>query len=206
MGIYRERIFPILMNFVMDRSSFRDLRKKALKELDGVVLEIGFGTGPNLPFYPPTVQKVIATDPENFQKSIPASTPAPHLPVEVVQAPGERLPIESESVDHAVTTWTLCSVHDPARVLSEISRVLKPGGSYVFVEHGRAPSPFTSKLQDWLTPIQRRVGCGCNLNRRIDAIIRESPLKIECMENLYMDGPKIASYLYIGRARKPWAE
>jgi ubiquinone/menaquinone biosynthesis C-methylase UbiE len=196
------------MNFMMDRESFRDLRRQALKDLDGVVLEIGFGTGLNLPVYPKAVQKIIAVDPADFSNRYLVENHETGPSIEFIKAPGEALPIENDSVDHVVTTWTLCSVKNPSQVLSEIRRVLKPGGTYVFVEHGKSPEQHIAKLQDWLTPVQKCIGQGCHLNRKIDDIISHSSLHLEKIENLYMKGPKIAAYLYIGIARKtsgiPW--
>lgn len=139
MELFRERVFQFLLNSVVGRDSFGELRKKALKDLDGAVLEIGFGTSLNLPYYPQAVRKITAIDPERFQKRYMKTNSATSPSVEFIQAPGEALPLDSQSVDQVVTTWTLCSVKDPSQVLSEIERVLKPGGTHVFVEHGRAP-------------------------------------------------------------------
>lgn len=203
MNFYRQKVLPYLIELMMDADAFREQRQRALKTLNGKVLEIGFGTGLNLPFYPPGVKEIIAVDSVEFSKKYLESHKKPDSPlVKFIHSPGETLPIENQSIDHVVTTWTLCSVDDPIQVLSEIRRVLKPGGTYTFVEHGRSSEPLVARLQDWLTPIQKCIGGGCHLNRRIDKIISESGLHIESLENYYMKGPKVGTYLYFGQARK----
>ena len=203
MGFYRQRILPHIIEWVMNGKAFSEQRQRILEHLQGEVLEIGFGTGLNLPFYPPTVKEIIAVDAVEFDRKYleshrKASSPVVHL----IQSRGETLPLNDQSVDHVVTTWTLCSVDNPAQVLSEIKRVLKPGGTYVFVEHGKSSERHIAKLQDWLTPIQKRIGGGCHLNREIDKIIFNSGLKVKHLEQFYMKGMKVGTYLYFGETKK----
>ena len=203
MGFYRQKVLPHLLEWTMDRDPFRELRRRALGELDGRVLEIGFGTGLNLPFYPSGVTELLALDAMEFDKKYLESRRSSACPpLRFIHSPGERIPLEDRSVDYVVTTWTLCSVDDPDKVLSEAKRVLKPGGRYVFVEHGKSPEPFVSKLQDWLTPVQQRIGGGCRLNRKMDEIVARSGLDPEQLDRFYMKGPKIGAYIYLGHARK----
>jgi len=195
-------VIPHLIEWVMDGESFREQRQRALKNLRGTVLEIGFGTGLNLPFYPPTVKELIAVDAVEFDHKFLESHRQKNSPVvHFIRSPGEALPLKDQSVDNVVTTWTLCSVDDPVRVLSEIKRVLKPGGTYTFVEHGRSYERHIAKLQDWLTPMQKCISGGCHLNRNIDKIVASSGLKIEHLEQFYMKGLKVGTYLYFGEAK-----
>jgi len=216
MNLYGEHIFPVLLNFVMDRENFHEIRRETLKGLSGVVVEIGFGTGLNLPYYPAAVEKVIAVDPERFHDRYMAGEfkaqreAAEHPEVDIRRSPlveflktsAESLPFADQSIDHVVSTWTLCSVSDPDKALAEVARVLKPGGTYVFAEHGKSPDRLIGHLQDWFTPVQKCIGSGCRLNRNIAELILRSPLKMETIRNFYMQGPKMESYMYVGRARK----
>ena len=203
MGFYKQQIIPRLMNLAMDSEPFHKVRKRALKNLDGTVLEIGFGTGLNLPFYPQAVKKIIAIDSVEFDsKYINAHKIANGPSVHFIHCPGESLPLRANSVDHVVTTWTLCSVQDPLKILAEINRVLKSGGTYVFVEHGKSPEPFIAVIQNCLTPIHKRCGGGCHLNCSMNKIIAQSALRIKKCNHFYMKGLKFRSYLYVGLARK----
>src|SRR5262249_7879210 len=152
--------------------------------LDGEVAEIGFGSGLNVPHYPPAVRRVRAVDPATLGRKLAAERlAAAQVEVEFVGLDGQRLPLADHSVDHVLATWPLCSLPRPALALAEIRRVLRPGGALHFVEHGRHPDPQVARWQDRLTPLQRRVAGGCHLNRPIDALVRSSGLELTKLTN-----------------------
>ena len=202
MGFYRDQILPRIINRFMDDEEFVAHRKPCLAGVSGVVLEVGFGSGLNLPHYPSEVRKLYALDPATVGRRLAAERiAASPFPVEFVGLYGEAIPLDDAVVDAAVSTWTLCSIPDPGKALREIRRVLRAGGRFHFVEHGRSPDAKVARWQDRLTPIQRVVGGGCHLNRKIDALVLEAGFEIERLENVYMKGPKIGTYLYKGVAR-----
>lgn len=123
------------------------------------------------------------------------------MPVELLLASAEAVPLDDHSVDTVVTTWTLCTVPDPARAMAELRRVLRPGGALLFVEHGRAPEPGVARWQDRLDPLWGRIAGGCHLNRQIDALITAGGFRIDALEHTRLPGPKTHTYLYEGRAR-----
>ena len=201
MGFYSDKILPRIINRFMDHEDFVAHRKPCLAGVSGEVLEIGFGSGLNLPHYPPEVRKLYAVDPAMLGRRLAEDRiAASSIAVEFVGLDGEAIPLPEATVDAAVSTWTLCSIPDPAQALGEIRRVLKPGGRYHFVEHGRSPEPRVARWQDRLTPIQKRLGGGCHLNRKIDALVLAAGFEMEQLENVYMKGPKIGTYLYKGVA------
>lgn len=201
MGFYTDKILPRIVNRFMDDEEFVAHRKPCLAEVSGVVLEIGFGSGLNLPYYPPEVRKLYALDPATIGRRLAEERiAAAPFPVEFVGLYGEAVPLPDETVDAAVSTWTLCTISEPVKALREIRRVLKPEGRLHFVEHGRSPEPKVARWQDRLTPIQRVVGGGCHLNRKIDALVLDAGFEMERLENVYMKGPKIGTYLYKGVA------
>lgn len=167
------------------------------------MLEVGFGSGRNVPHCPATVTRVRAVDPAIAGRALAANrVAASPVPVEYVGLDGEQLPIDDESVDHVLTTWTLCTIPDADRALAEMRRVLRPGGSLQFVEHGRAPQPRVARWQDRLTPIQRRVFGGCHLNRRIDELIERAGFATSRLDTYFASGPKIFGYFFEGAATK----
>lgn len=202
MGFYRDSILPRVINRFMDDDEFVVHRKPCLAGVSGLVLEVGFGSGLNLPHYPPGVQKLYALDPATLGRRLAEERIAAcSFPVEFIGLYSEAIPLQDGSVDTAVSTWTLCTISDPAKALREIRRVLRPGGRLHFVEHGRSPEEKVARWQDRITPIQRFVGGGCHLNRKIDALVLEAGFEMEELENVYMKGPKIGTYLYKGVAR-----
>jgi ubiquinone/menaquinone biosynthesis C-methylase UbiE len=124
------------------------------------------------------------------------------VPVEYVGLEGERLPVDDQSIDHVLTTWTLCTIPDVDRALAEIRRVLRPGGSLEFLEHGRAADANVQKWQDRITPLQRRIAGGCHLNRAIDTLLTDAGLHIDRLDNYYIKGPKVFGYMYEGTATR----
>jgi len=144
------------------------IRARVAAGLDGEVVEVGFGSGLNIAYYPPAVHRVRAVDPATLGRKLAAKRVATsQVPAEVAGLDGQHLPVDSGSVDHVLATWTLCSIPQPERALAEIYRVLRPGGRFHFAEHGRSPDPKVARWQDRLTPIQRRLAGGCHLSRPI---------------------------------------
>jgi ubiquinone/menaquinone biosynthesis C-methylase UbiE len=201
-GFYQNQIVPWLVNLAMRQKNLAAYRGRVVPAAEGRVLEIGIGSGLNLPFYPRTVEHVIGLDPSPKLLAMarraaqPASTRA-----ELVEGSAEAIPLESASVDTVVMTWTMCSIPDAPRALGEMRRVLKPGGRLLFVEHGRAPDPNVVWWQDRLTPAWRRVGGGCHLNRAIAKLIEDAGFLVERLETGYMAGPKPMTFMYEGSAR-----
>ncbi len=202
-GLWSRRVFPALMDFFCRDSRIAPLRREALATARGDVLEIGFGTGLNLRYYPEAVAKVIAIEPNvGMGKRAAKRIGESARKVELVHLEGEKLPLPDASVDTAVSTFTLCSVRDPAAVLSEIRRVLKPEGRFLFLEHGLADDPRIAKWQHRLTPIQKRVADGCHLDRDVRAMVA-GPLTIETVRSQWWrDVPKVGGWLTLGVARK----
>ena len=202
MSLYADVIFPRLMDWVMDSPKFDEQRHEALAAARGSVLEIGFGTGLNLPHYPRDVTWLTVVDPAKLlPKKVTKRITSAYIPVEVVHISAERLPFEDGKFDCVVSTWTLCTIQDPISALKEIRRVLKPGGMYLFLEHGRSDDARVAKWQDRLNPIQRIIGCGCNLNRPIDQLIRDAELRLTRLDRYVMSKvPRLAGEMYKGAA------
>jgi ubiquinone/menaquinone biosynthesis C-methylase UbiE len=203
MGFYADQVVPRITELAMSRRELLPIRARVAASLDGDVLEVGFGSGLNVPHYPPVVTRVRAVDPATLGRRLAAERVASSsVPVEYVGLDGQALSQESGSVDHVLATWTLCSIPDVDRALSEIRRVLRPGGLFHFVDHGRSPDRRIASWQDRLTPLQRRVAGGCHLNRPIDQLIRNSGLELIRLENYYAKGPRPFGYMFEGVAAK----
>jgi ubiquinone/menaquinone biosynthesis C-methylase UbiE len=202
LGFYQRRIVPRLIHFGMGQKQLLPLREQLVAGARGTVLEIGIGSGLNLPFYPRELALLLGLDPSRELLRMAKRRSAwVHFPVELSQGRAEDIPLENGAVDRVVMSWTLCSVADPRRALAEVRRVLRPGGSLLFVEHGRCPEPRVSRWQDGLTPLWRRVAGGCHLNRPVDRLIEESGLHLADMETGHLiKGPRFATYHYRGRA------
>lgn len=201
MPLYTDRLLPHLVHWMLRGHEFAELRQKYLLGISGDVLEIGFGSGLNLRWYPEGVTKVYAVEPsdEAWKMARPAVAAAP-FPVERIGTTAETIPLPDASVDAAVSTWSLCTIPDVGKALREVRRVLKPGAPFRFVEHGRSPEPRVARWQDRLTPIQKRLAGGCHLNREIDRLIEDAGLRLEKIDRFYIRGPKIGTYLYAGEA------
>ncbi|MGH7232468.1 MAG: class I SAM-dependent methyltransferase [Nitrospiraceae bacterium] len=204
MGFYANHIFPRAMDWALSSPRFQKLREVTLAGVHGLVLEIGFGTGLNLPHYPKAVSKVIGVEPGSFlQAKIAERSARAAMPVNIIHVTAETLPWEDAKFDCVVSTLTLCAIPDPMAALHEVRRVLKPDGSFIFLEHGRSDDPGVAKWQDRVNPIQRIIACGCNLNRRIDVLITESGLTMDRLDRFTLPGtPRIAGSMYRGRAVK----
>ena len=190
------------MDHVMRGAEFQQLRTGVLQSAAGEVMEIGIGTGLNLAHYGPTVLRVRAVDPIPMLPSRTAERRAAvPFPVEITHQSAERLPYEDRTFDCVVSTWTLCTITDPVRALQEVGRVLKPGGKFLFLEHGRSDDQKITRWQDRLNPVQNIIGCGCNLNRRIDDLIAQAGLTITQLDRFAMQGvPRIGGEMYRGTA------
>ena len=174
MGFYADHVFPLLLDWTM--RAVDDLREPALAGARGDVLEVGFGTGLNLPHYPGAVRRLVALDPlRALERRVAKRVAAARFPVERVALPADqRLPFQDASFDCIVSTFTLCSIPDAKAALAEMRRVLRPGGVYLFLEHGRSDDPRVARWQERFEPIQRRIACGCHLSRPIDRLVREA--------------------------------
>ena len=204
MGFYHRWLFPRLCHLSLRNRHMADLRRGALAAARGRVLEIGVGTGLNLDHYPPEVAEMVGLDPNPGMLELAARQAArAPMPVELKPGDAERLPFPDGSFDTVVSTLTLCSVPDPARALAEVERVLAPGGRFLFLEHGLAERPRVARWQRRLTPLQRRVGGGCHLDRDFAALLATSPLDVERLDAGFdAEMPKLAGYLYQGEARR----
>ena len=202
MGFYATYLFPHLMDWGMGGHRFQRQRREALRSLRGEVLEIGFGTGLNLPHYPDTVTHFIALEPARLlPNKVARRIATASMPVELVYGSAEKLPFGDHRFDCVVSTWTLCTIPDAAAALREVRRVLKPGGEYVFLEHGRSDAPSVARWQDRLNPVQQRIGVGCNMNRPIDRLITEAGLTLERLDRFQMPGiPRLVGEMYRGIA------
>ena len=202
MSFYQRFIVPPMIALVMKTREATRYRKKIVPGVDGRVLEIGIGSGLNLPFYSDAVSAVVGLEPspELLAMAQKRADKAPFA-TELVNAPAEDMPFESASFDTVLTTWTLCTIGEPLVALGEMRRVLKPAGRLVFVEHGLARSPGVIAWQNRLNPLWRRFSGGCNLNREIDRLIADGGFAIAELTTEYMKGPKPLTFTYAGFAR-----
>jgi SAM-dependent methyltransferase len=205
MGFYENRVLPYIINVAMNTKALSDERRRCLQQVEGTVLEVGFGSGLNLPHYPRTVTKVVGVDPSETsarlaRKRIAASP----FPVETIGLSAEKLPVADASFESIVSTFTLCTIPDVASALLEMRRALRPGGRLYFVEHGRAQDPRVERWQERLNSVQQTVFGGCHLNRNISALIEQAGFEMERLENGYLKGaPKFGGFLYRGVAKRP---
>jgi ubiquinone/menaquinone biosynthesis C-methylase UbiE len=202
MGFYQDQIVPRLINLTMRRRDLAAYRSRVVPAADGRVLEIGIGSGLNLPFYSRNVEGLIGLDPSPKLLSMVRRNLRPDTPsLELIEGSAETIPLETNSVDTVVTTWTLCSIPDAGRALREMHRVLRPSGQLLFIEHGRAPEANVRWWQDQLTPAWKRIGGGCHLNRAIQALIEAAGFQFDRFATGYMRGPKPLTFMYEGAAR-----
>jgi len=189
MGIYRERVLPRLINVACGSKASRPLRERVCAGLHGQVVEIGFGSGHNVPFYPDTVQRVAAIEPSQLGWKLARDRVAAS-PVIVDQAglDGQSLPFADDSFDTALSTWTLCTIPDPHLALTEVRRVLRPGGTLHFIEHGLAPDEKVQRWQHRLEPLNKRVAGGCHLTRPILDLLRTAGFTVQDVDVFYEKG------------------
>jgi ubiquinone/menaquinone biosynthesis C-methylase UbiE len=204
MSLYRHHVFPWVLDRVMDNGVFRRVRREALAPVSGRVLEIGLGTGLNLPFYPGSVHRIVGVDSNPGVARLAQRRAAEHdMEIEHHRLSAERLPFDSASFDTVVSTFTLCSIPDVQLALAEVRRVLRPEGEFVFLEHGLSPEPAVARWQRRLNPAWKIVGDGCHLDRDTTGEVRRAGLTIERLRNFYLPKTvKFAGYMYLGAARK----
>lgn len=202
MGLYRDHLLPRLINVVMDTGQTRKIRSRVATGLAGEVVEIGFGSGHNLPFLPPTVSRLRVVEPSGVGVRLARERiAAAPFAVEVAGLDGQALPFEDGSADAVLCTWTLCTIPDPVAAVREVKRVLRPGGTFHFVEHGSAPDEQVRRWQSRLDGLQQRLAGGCHLDRDIRAIIEAGGLTIDRLETYYAKGePKAYGALSEGVA------
>lgn len=201
MGFYEERILPHLVHLSMRQNTFTAYRRRVVATAQGRVLEVGIGPGLNLSLYTTAAQSVVGLDTSRRLLSMARHATRANIPTELIEGSAEALPMEDESFDTVVTTWTLCTIPDVVGALQELRRVLKPSGELLFVEHGLSPDPKVRRWQDRLTPVWKRIGGGCHLNRPIRELLEEAGFRIERIETGYMKGPKPMTFMYEGVAR-----
>lgn len=204
MGFYTERVLPRFQDKVMGVERMRAIRARVCEGLKGDVVEVGFGTGLNTPYYPGEVTKVHAVEPSQVCMRIAQPRiDAQSVPVVPAGVTGERLDLPSESFDAVLSTWTLCTIPDVESALGELLRVLKPGGTFHFVEHGHAPDARVVRWQRRIEPVWKPIAGGCHLTRRIDEQIEKAGFTLEHLDRYYVDGdPRPFGSTYEGRAIK----
>ena len=202
MSWYEERILPHLMNFACSASPNQKQRQKIVPEATGEILEIGFGGGLNVPFYDPSkVKKIWALEPsEGMRRMAQPAVNGTDMDIEFIELPGEQIPLDDNSVDTVLVTYTLCTISDTEAALQGMRRVLKPQGRLLFCEHGKAPDENIARWQNRLNPVWSRIAGGCQMNRDIPALINEGGFNIEIDERMYIPGAKVLCYNYWGSA------
>ncbi len=202
MGLYERFVLPKVVNLTCTSKPIRYQRRKVVPLAKGRVLEIGIGSGLNLPYYDPSkVEMIWGLEPSMQMRTMAEKwVRETQLKVEFIGLSDDEIPLESDSVDTVLVTYTLCTIPDVVRALEDMRRVLMPGGELIFSEHGLAPDENVRRWQDRMNPIWKRFGGGCNLNRPIPSLIEQGGFKIKNMETMYIPGWKPASFTYWGTA------
>jgi ubiquinone/menaquinone biosynthesis C-methylase UbiE len=205
MGIYGDHVLPRIVNVACGMKANTPLRERVCAGLAGDVLEIGFGSGHNVPFYPDEVARVTAIEPSGVGWKLAGKRlAAARVPVERSGLDGQALPLADDSVDCALSTWTMCTIPDVAAALREVRRVLKPGGTLHFVEHGLAPDESVRRWQHRLEPFQKRAFGGCHLTRRIPELVTAAGFTIAELDVFYEEGaPRFIAADSLGTAVAP---
>ena len=204
MGFYREHVLPRLVDRACGTGEMRRWRQKVTVGLSGTVVEIGFGSGLNMPAYPPEVRLVYAVEPALTARRLAEERIAEsHVHVEHIALRGESIPLENDSCDGALSTFTLCTIPDVDGALAEVRRVLRPGGRFHFLEHGLSPDPSVAIWQRRFEPVQKRFADGCHLTRDASGLVRAAGFEIERIDSRYAPGPKPWTWLTEGTAIKP---
>lgn len=204
MGWWGEHVVPRVADKALGTAEVRKLRRRACSALSDDVIEVGFGSGHNVGHYPGEVAGVWAVEPSDVAWSIAQRRRgSSSVPVLRAGLDGQCLALPDDRFDSALSTFTLCTIVDVDAALAEIRRVLRPGASFHFLEHGRSPDSSVARWQDRLTPVQRRVSGGCHLNRDIGDVVARSGLVVDELETFYTTGPRPFAYVFLGRARNP---
>jgi ubiquinone/menaquinone biosynthesis C-methylase UbiE len=203
-SFYHHYVFPHLLDFAMRSRVFREPRRRTLASAAGRILEIGFGTGMNLRYYPASVSRIEAIDPDtDLDRFSGPRIAAAQIEVDFHHLDAEHLPFDSCSFDTVVCTLTLCSIPDAEHALREVHRVLKRGGRFLFLEHGLSPDAAVARWQHRLTPLQRRIGGGCHLDRPVRQLVAASGLELGPVQNYYLEGtPRFVGYMTEGVATR----
>ena len=203
MGAYSEHVLPRIVNVVCNMKVAHPQRRRVCEGLAGEVVEIGFGSGLNVPFYPPAVERVTAIEPAGVGWKLSADRRREtKIPVERAGLDAARLPFPDDSFDAALSTWTMCTIPDIATALAELRRVLRPGGTLHFVEHGLAPDEGVRRWQHRLEPVQKRLFGGCHLTRPIVGLLKDGGFAVEEVDEYYEEGsPKVLGANSLGVAR-----
>jgi ubiquinone/menaquinone biosynthesis C-methylase UbiE len=205
MGFYDRQILPFLLNAAMSAKPITYQRRKIVPRAQGRVLEIGFGAGHNLPFYDPAkVTHLWALEPSAEMRARAAPrVSASSITPEFLDLPGEQIPLDDETADTIVVTYTLCTIPDVMKALAGMRRVLKPSGRLLFCEHGEAPDESVRRWQRRVTPFWKTIGGGCHVGRPIPKLIGEAGFRVEGLETMYLPGtPRFAGFNYWGSASK----
>ncbi len=202
MGMYAKYVLPRFIDLSMRNKETARVRADWVPRARGDVLEVGIGSGLNLPFYSAEVRRVYGVEPSaELQKMARKRMASQAAKVEFLsQSAEDDLPLSDMSIDTVVMTWTLCSIPDPLKALRQMKRVLKPNGHLIFIEHGRAPDSRVAAWQDHLTPLWKRIGGGCHLNRKIDELLVGAGFTIDELRTAYLPGPRPMTYTYQGFA------
>jgi ubiquinone/menaquinone biosynthesis C-methylase UbiE len=200
MRFYQHHVVPRLTHLAMRQKQLAPFRQRVIRNAQGHVLEIGIGSGLNFPLYACTVMSVVGLEPspELMLMARPRASVA-KVPITLLDASAEAIPLDTSSIDTVVTTWTLCTIPNAPLALAEMHRVLKPSGALLFVEHGRSPESGVARWQDRLDPLWSRLAGGCHLNRKMDDLI--AGFRIEALSNARLPGPRTHTFLYEGSAR-----
>jgi SAM-dependent methyltransferase len=203
-GFYREHVLPRVVDRACGSAELRAFRADVMTGLEGRVVEIGFGSGLNVPVYPAGVERVFAVEPALTARKLAAERiAASPVPVEHVGLDGEEIPLDDASCDGALSTFTLCTIPGVERALAEVRRVLRPGGTFHFLEHGLAPDEPVVRWQRRLEPFQRRLADGCHLTREPDSLVAAAGFELVEVRQRYARGPKPWSWMTLGVARRP---
>jgi len=201
MGFYGDFVLPRLLDLAMSNRQLLPFRERVIGAAGGRVLEIGVGSGRNLPFYRSPAAEILALEPSPKLVAMARGTARRDVPVRFLEASAEAIPLDDDSIDSVVTTWTLCSIPHAVSALGEMRRVLRPGGRLLFAEHGLAPSASVRRWQRRLTPAWRRLSGGCHLDRPIRSLIEDAGFRIDRIDTGYVPGPKPMTFMYEGSAR-----
>ena len=205
MGFYERQGLPRVIDVMCGNRQMEKVRRPVVEGLSGEILEIGFGSGPNIGLYPSEVTRVLAVDPALVGRDLAEKRRAKHPggpPIEYVGLDGAQLDLPDESVDHALSTWTLCTIPDVDGALAEVRRVLRPGGTLHFVEHGISDDPVVVRRQRRFEPIQKKLAGGCHITRDIPDLLQSAGFGLRRVARFQLEGPKVMSAMWSGVATR----